>query len=350
MSELALYKQQQINKLKADYNTSVKNLTTKFNTDTATLKTQKNISPLFKARSLAKITDEYKTALQKLSNKLANDIKAINKLTKVPYAIVNKALLVGINYYNTENQLYGCINDTKNLKQLLINQYNFQESNIVVLTDDLTNTNTLLLPSKANILANLKSMLLNSRAGDKLFFGYSGHGSYIIDRSGDETDGYDSVLVPIDAVTNYNNLIVDDEIKDILDVYLKDGVTLFALLDCCFSGTAMDLKYNYYDSDNGNNITMNFNESLLKGDVVMISGCKDNQTSADAVFYDASNNVIYGGALTYSFLETLKANKYLINYKNLLQNMRTILKQQGYTQIPQISSGKTLDVNANFNI
>jgi hypothetical protein len=352
MTELALYKQQQINKLKLEYNNNIKNLVTKYNTDINKLTLQRNMSPLYKAQLLAKTKEEYKIALNKLSTNLNINIQAINRLTKIPGVNIpnKKALLVGINYNNTNNQLYGCINDANNIKHMLINQYKFQENNIILLNDDPSNNNPNLLPTKDNIINNFKNMLINSKAGDSLFFSYSGHGSYVIDRNTDESDGYDSVLVPINAVSNNNNLIIDDEIKDLLELYLKDGVKLFALLDSCFSGTAMDLKYNYYDTDNGNKITINFSETQTKGQVIMISGCKDNQTSVDAVFIDSSNNVVYGGALTFSFLEALKTNAYSISYKNLLQNIRSFLKFHNYSQIPQLSSGKTLDMELPFSI
>ena len=47
-----------------------------------------------------------------------------------------------------------------------------------------------------------------------LFFHYSGHGSYIKDENGDEVDGKDECLCPIDYA--YSGMIIDDEIKGIL--------------------------------------------------------------------------------------------------------------------------------------
>ena len=45
----------------------------------------------------------------------------------------NSALLIGINYFGTDNELYGCINDTISINSLISN-YNFQK--ICVLTDN----------------------------------------------------------------------------------------------------------------------------------------------------------------------------------------------------------------------
>jgi hypothetical protein len=76
----------------------------------------------------------------------------------------------------------------------------------------------------------------------------------------------------------------------------------------------------------------------------MISGCKDNQTSADAyVNYLGSN--INAGAMTYSFLKTFQDLGVNISLKTLLTNMRSILKKERYSQIPQLSSGTNININ-----
>ena len=54
--------------------------------------------------------------LKKLTDKYKQDISSGKKQT---------AFLVGINYTGTANELYGCINDTKNIQDLLKNKYNF---------------------------------------------------------------------------------------------------------------------------------------------------------------------------------------------------------------------------------
>ena len=37
-----------------------------------------------------------------------------------------------------------------------------------------------------------------SKAGDVVFIHYSGHGGRVRDTSGDEADGYDETLIPVD--------------------------------------------------------------------------------------------------------------------------------------------------------
>jgi hypothetical protein len=193
-----------------------------------------------------------------------------------------------------------------------------------------------LKPTKTNILNGFKQLLMSAKAGDMLFWLFSGHGSYIRDTNGDEESGYDQCIYTLD-----NKFIVDDELKTIIQTYLKKDVTLFALFDSCFSGTVLDLKYTYLDSLNYDNYTEYNKEAETIGNVIMISGCNDKQTSADTVVDDKAN-----GALTWSFLDSFKKNDpKSLTLRKLVQTMRDTLKKNGYEQIPQLSTGEFIDID-----
>ena len=70
-----------------------------------------------------------------------------------------------------------------------------------------------------------------------------GHGGQTRDLDGDEDDGYDEVIYPVDYKSAGH--IVDDQIHDIMVKPLKPGVRLTAIFDSCHSGSAMDLPYIY---------------------------------------------------------------------------------------------------------
>lgn len=76
-----------------------------------------------------------------------------------------------------------------------------------------------------------------------MLFYYSGHGSRVRDLDGDEIDGHDEALCPVDFETE--GKILDDEINATIVRPLTPGVTLHAILDTCFSGTSIDLPYVY---------------------------------------------------------------------------------------------------------
>ena len=113
----------------------------------------------------------------------------------------------------------------------------------------------------------------------------------------------------------------------------------FPLFDCCFSGSILDLKYQYLDSLNYDNYTENNKATDTPGNVIMISGCTDKQTSADAFI-----NNISQGAMTWSFIESINSNSKL-SWKQLIQNMRKLLTNSRYTQIPQLSTGNAFNID-----
>lgn len=338
-TDLQKYKAKEISKINAKFNSDMALLKRNYNRNVSTIKNLRQLTPRNKTRALTNLLNQFNRNVRNLKNRRIINIRKINAIKILPNITTsdsttsNKyALLVGINYTNTSSQLYGCINDVTNIKNLLQQQYSY--NNIVLLTD---NTNK--KPTRKNILEEFTSLLKNAASGDYLFFHYSGHGSYTYDINADEKDGQDETIVPIDF-----QQITDDEIRKIVIDNIKPDVKLFALFDCCHSGTIMDLKYNYLDSGNFDNLTINNKINDTIGKVTMISGCLDEQTSADAQFSE-NNTIKWQGAMTWSFLNTLKNQSSNIHLKSLIENMRSMLKQSNFSQIPQLSSGTSIDIN-----
>ncbi len=251
---------------------------------------------------------------------------------------MKKALIIGINYIGTENELGGCINDANRLKQFLEQKQGFTGDQITILTDDPQGEDQSKKPTKANIISHFNQLILNAKSGDYIFFSFSGHGASILDKNYDEEDGHDETIVPLDFKTN--GLIVDDWFKSMVNL-LPKNVKMFALLDSCFSGTGFDLKYliKQQGSDTSYSLKASNKYSTTKAEVVMLSGCRDNQTSVDTVV-----SGIPTGALTQSFLEvSINGN---ISYSNLLKKIRKYIKSKNLSdQIPQLSFGKLIDLD-----
>lgn len=328
--QLEAYKKTKTDELIVSFNNYMTILRTQLINNINTIqKSNKFVS--IRIKNINTLNQQYNSIILKLKQQFDINIKTINLLTVLPQRTTpNKyAVLIGINYKNTSNELYGCINDTTNIKNILQTKYGF--NNFVFLTDDTNNK-----PTKENIIYTLTKLLANSISGDSLFFLYSGHGTYTTDLNKDELDGQDEVIVPINA-TNIKSCIIDDELNKIIKNNLKPGVKLFALFDCCFSGTILDLKYNV---DKLDNIIINPNVSDTLGQVVMISGCTDKQYSADLVINNKGT-----GAMTLSFIQTIEKYGTSITFKTLLENMRLLLTDNGLEQIPQLSSGRAIDIN-----
>ena len=251
-------------------------------------------------------------------------------LLKRPATTNKKALLIGINYNGTSSKLNGCINDINSVSTLLTSKYAFKPESITKITDE-----TKQKPTRDVILASFAQFLASGVEGDLLFFSFSGHGSYTLDRNNDETNGNDEMLISSDLKG-----ILDDELKSLIQNNLKKNVTLFALFDCCFSGTVLDLKYQYLDSLVNDASSVNNNDAETKGNVIMISGCNDAQTSADA-YIDKK----YQGAMTWAFISVITTLTTPPSWRDLLVKMRAKLKTSQFTQLPQLSSGCFIDIN-----
>ena len=326
-SDLDTYKQNRIKENTDIFNTSVSRLHSSVVSNIRAIQRSRQNNTV-KQRQINYLVNQYYANVNSVKSNLDKSIVSIRNY--VPKTITinknKKALLIGINYTGTSNELYGCISDVNSIKERITNQ-GFNDINI--LTDLTTKKAT-----RNNILESFKNLLVNSQAGDLLFCLYSGHGSYTIDRNGDEKDGRDELIVSCDLQS-----VLDDELKSLIQTHLKEGVTLFAMFDSCFSGSVLDLKYQYLDSLNYDKYTENDKDAITIGNVFMISGCTDEQTSADAVFDNKAN-----GAMTWALLQSLNQTP-TASWKELLKSMRDILKKSQFSQIPQFSSGKFVDID-----
>lgn len=112
---------------------------------------------------------------------------------------------------------------------------------MVILTDD--QRNPMSQPTKVNIMRAMQWLVQGAEPNDSLFVHFSGHGGRTPDLDGDEEDGYDDVIYPVDYRTVGH--IVDDDMHAVMVRPLKPGVRLTAIFDSCHSGTALDLPYIY---------------------------------------------------------------------------------------------------------
>mmetsp|Transcript_5934 Transcript_5934/g.10274 ORF Transcript_5934/g.10274 Transcript_5934/m.10274 type:complete len:342 (-) Transcript_5934:249-1274(-) len=155
-----------------------------------------------------------------------------------------RAVLIGINYVGTNAELRGCWNDVEAMNNWLVKQ-GFKEGpeSLKILQDDGFH----LSPTSANIMAAFKWLGDGARAGDSLFVHYSGHGGQMKDDDGDEEDGLDETIIPVDY--KQAGQIRDDKILKNLVCPLPEDVCLTVVMDCCHSGTVLDLPYMFKATD-----------------------------------------------------------------------------------------------------
>lgn len=250
-----------------------------------------------------------------------------------------KALCIGINYTGHSNELRGCVNDAKRVRQFLIKN-GYPAENIVLLSDDTRDPRS--LPTRKNIIAAMKWLVRGAQPNDALFFHYSGHGGQTPDLDGDELDGFDEVIYPLDFKKNGH--ITDDEMHDLMVKPLPDDCRLTGLFDACHSGTVLDLPYIYSSHGRlkGSHITDRARRrKATNADVISWSGCKDGQTSADTF-----HGGVAVGAMSHAFVSALTANP-TQSYQELLRSVRLILHPR-YSQKPQLGSSHHIDTALRF--
>lgn len=261
--------------------------------------------------------------------------------------MAKRALLVGINKYKIPgSDLSGCVNDVTNIRDILLKYFGFNTQDIRVLVDERA--------TKENILNRIKWLLNNATEGDALLFHYSGHGSQVADRDGDELkDKMDEILCPHDMDWE-DNFITDDDLRELFE-NLPCGVNLELLLDCCHSGTGtremlginslpIELSFNpkfilppvdiACRADDDMEVKRLFKSSSSMNHV-LFAGCRDNQTSADAYI-----NGSYNGAFTYYLAKHLRDTQGNISREELIKRLRSSLKFNGFSQVPQLECEK----------
>eukprot|EP00588_Corethron_pennatum_P014066 CAMPEP_0194279434 /NCGR_PEP_ID=MMETSP0169-20130528/13925_1 /TAXON_ID=218684 /ORGANISM="Corethron pennatum, Strain L29A3" /LENGTH=309 /DNA_ID=CAMNT_0039023855 /DNA_START=130 /DNA_END=1059 /DNA_ORIENTATION=- len=179
------------------------------------------------------------TQVPQLSSSRQFDLSNTFEFAKTGYGGTKRAVLIGINYVGQSGQLSGCHNDVLNIQKYIMDVHGFQEENIEVLMDDGYHTS----PTRHNITVAYQRIAEVSQSGDAVFCHYSGHGGKLPDDNGDEDDGYDETLIPVDY--EHAGQMRDDELLQRLVLPLRAGVTMFSLMDCCHSGTILDLPYRF---------------------------------------------------------------------------------------------------------
>jgi hypothetical protein len=274
------------------------------------------------------------------------------------------ALLVGINYNNNPDAtLNGCYNDVVNVNQYLRSTLGYTVDAISIMTDGNrgaagVGTASSVAPTRQNILAGMATLVAGMVAGDEALFHFSGHGTLVRDTNGDEATGLDSCLCPLDynaPASAGGGIITDDELRALLVNKVPRGARLYVILDCCHNGTGCDVRYKYEDysmllrppSPGRAAIWRTQQKAFVQGkytetagEVFMISGSRDEQTSADAYINNA-----FAGALTYAVFSILRSNQATIrtySWSSLLRDVRQFMRVNRYSQIPQIMTGQLI--------
>lgn len=249
--------------------------------------------------------------------------------------MTKRALCVGINDYpGLDSDLQGCVNDAQDWAGTLA-QRGYE---VTALLDGQA--------TKANMVFALQEIIAKSRLSDKIVFTYSGHGTWVPDRDGDEADRRDEALVCHD----YDNggLITDDELYG-LSSQRRWGVQMTTVSDSCHSGTMARFsgvtqhakgKPRYVSPTSFGfdpKLVANMESqppvrALSRTNQILISGCADHEYS-----YDANFNGRFRGAMTAAALQAL-THPNSTNWTKYFAEVRSILPSADYPQTPQLTA------------
>ena len=253
------------------------------------------------------------------------------------------ALCIGINDYpGTGSDLSGCVNDANDWGAQL-KKRGF--------------TPTILLNKSATgkgMRDAINSKIGAAKSGDLVVIQYSGHGSFVPDKDGDEPDGTDECLCPYDV--NANGPVTDDEISAMFSAR-ADGVRIVMISDSCHSGTVarfapittpqtMKSKNapvrkvrflppaTFLSTKATNRLgvrSMRPASPPGRHHGLLMAGCQDTEYSYDAWFEGRAN-----GAFTFVALRELAKLPATAKYKDWFTKIRQVLPSQQYPQMPNL--------------
>lgn len=259
----------------------------------------------------------------------------------VVYAQRKRAFMVGISHYDTALTGYQWNNingvEDINLIAPILKRQGFQA--------------TTLLDEQAtydNITRQLSSFIKSTKKGDIVYLHFSTHGQPVEDLNGDEKDGWDEAIVPIDAYKLYKKgkyegkkHLLDDQlnnyVKSIREKICNTGF-LYVVIDACHAGTSSRAND---ETVRGTNVGFTYSNKVFRSspqkksqykienapklsNVLFLEACRHDQVNTEIKV----KNKRYG-PLSYNIAQTLQKKALSINANEFLNNLKTSIMNGG---------------------
>lgn len=252
-----------------------------------------------------------------------------------------RAFMVGISHYDTALTGYqwNNINGVEDIKLLepVLNKQGFY---LTTLMDEQA--------TYQNITTQLSTFINKTKNGDIVYLHFSTHGQPVEDLDGDEEDGWDEAIVPIDAYKLYKkgtyegkNHLLDDQInKFVKKLREKIGPSgfLYVVIDACHAGTSSRAND---ETVRGTKVGFTYNNKVFKpstskqsnykveasaklANVLFIEACRPNQVNMEIKVGDKRY-----GPLSYNIAQALSAKPLSANAEEFLNNIRASILQEG---------------------
>lgn len=258
-------------------------------------------------------------------------------LSSVVNAQRKRAFLVGISHYDTAQTGYqwNNINGVEDVNLLcpVLKKQGF--------------STTMLLDNQAtfdNIISRIVDFTGKTKKGDIVYLHFSTHGQPVEDLNGDEVDGWDESIVPIDAYKLYRKGVYEGKkhlIDDLLNKYVKKlrekiGPTgfLYVVIDACHAGTSSRAND---ETIRGTHVGFTYNNKVFKpstskkshyrieasakqSNVLFIEACRPDQVNTE-IKVDGKRF----GPLSYNIAQALSDFTLTINANDFVESIKRSL-------------------------
>lgn len=252
-----------------------------------------------------------------------------------------RAFMVGVSHYDTALTGYqwNNINGTNDISLLspFLQEQGFQ---ITSLLDEQATYDA--------IIKRLQQFVQKSKAGDIIYLHFSTHGQPVEDISGDEADGWDEAIVPIDAYKLYRKGVYEGErhlLDDQLNTYLQKlrsklgpkGM-VYVVIDACHAGTS---SRGNDDIIRGTHVGFTPHNKIFKpskdqrshfplvhknklADIVFLEACRADQLNTEIKVEGQRY-----GALSYHLAQTLQSVTLSTQPDTFTEKLQQTIVQQG---------------------
>jgi hypothetical protein len=231
------------------------------------------------------------------------------------------ALLIGINQYQDYPSLSGCLMDVELQRQLLVSRFGFASPDILTLTDNQA--------SQQSIEdAFLEHFVNQVKAGDSVFFHFSGYGSQLKS---------ENIIVPVDG--NLGNYLLEDTLFSILRSLPTNNVV--ATLDTSYNFPALELPASLITRSLPNPInTKTEPPNQLPGKTqqpILVIKAGNNQQPATELQMSGFTAGLFTSRLTQYLWESTPATKIQTSLVRIGNSMQLLGSQQQPTLLSQNS-------------
>lgn len=262
-------------------------------------------------------------------------------LSSAVNALRKRAFMVGISHYDTALTGYqwNNINGVEDVK-LLCPILKKQSFAITTLLDEQATFD--------NIASQLSQFTTKTKKGDIIYLHFSTHGQPVEDLNGDEQDGWDESIVPIDAYKLYRKGVYEGQkhlTDDLLNKYIKKlrektGPTgfLYVIIDACHAGTSSRAND---ETVRGTHVGFTYNNKVFKpsaskkshyrieaspkqANILFIEACRPDQVNTE-IKVDGKRF----GPLSYNIAQALSGFMLTTDANDFVESIKCTLMKTG---------------------